>query len=193
MLPEQPVERHAQVGRRRGRRLEREHVRRLLGDAGGERVALVVHVGVRLAGEVVGLRVVLLRVGVELALQLHDVHGQALLEHVLREVGRLGEEAGERAGVTGEILDRLLLRGPVLRGKADGVVDEVADVVSPEAGAVEELLRSLVPVDGTDRLGELDAVGLEPPRRPRSPRHRRIPSARPPWPGRRARRGACRA
>ena len=70
-------------------------------------------------------------------------------------------KSGERAAVAGQVVHGFHLRGVVLLGQADRVVDEEADVVAPQARPVEELLRGLVAVDGADRLRELDAVRVE--------------------------------
>ena len=67
----------------------------------------------------------LLGVGVESALQLHDVHGHvAFLEGVLGQAGCLGEEAGERARVADQVVHRLLLAGLVVPGQGDRVIHE---------------------------------------------------------------------
>ena len=152
------------------------------------------HVLVGLAEERVRLVVVAGGVGVERALQLHDVLGHALLQGGLGEPGRLGEEAGEGAGVAGQVVDRLGLARLVALGERDRVVDEEPDVVAPQARPVEERLGGLVAVDGADRLRDLDRVARRaPPAMPRSRRRRRAPSAWRALPGSRAPRTAGRA
>ena len=63
------------------------------------------------------------------------------------ELGRGREEVRERGVVAHQVPDRFLLRGLVLLGQADRVVDEEADVVAPQEPAVEELRPGLVAVD----------------------------------------------
>ena len=139
----------------------------LLRDRAGEQVARHEHVRVRVPVVGRGLRVVASRVRVELALQLEHVAEEVVANGELRQAGRAGEEVTELHGVGLQVGHGLALPGRVLLREGDRIVDKEPHVGAPHERAVEERLSRLRPVDGADRLRELDGVPIEGLRRGR--------------------------
>jgi len=155
---------HGQVERgpeRRGLRIgrARDPARELLDDRARERVGDHLHV----AGA-----------GAQGRERLDVVPGDLRVDHrlegehvVLHEVGddRLrqvrvgaGEERPEVLRVADQVVDRLVLLGAVVGGRARRVVHHHADVLAPQR---QERLLGVRPVDRADRPGHVHRVGVE--------------------------------